>query len=70
MEQNNALLGFTKENDANTAEEEDLQDISTKRVKEGDHRFSHESTVPLVYDGIVDVDGRHEERKSYKESVT
>ncbi|MCI31148.1 hypothetical protein A2U01_0052359, partial [Trifolium medium] len=56
--------------EANTEEEEDLQAISNKRVKEGDHRFSHQSTAPLVYDGIVDVDEGNEERKSYKESVT
>ncbi|MCI08948.1 hypothetical protein A2U01_0030030, partial [Trifolium medium] len=67
---NNALLGFTKENEANTDEEEDLQDRSNKRIKEGNHCFSHSSTTPLVYDGIVDVDGGNGERKSYKESIT
>lgn len=35
-----------------TSEEEDLRDQSIKKVKGGDHSFSHESSMPMSYADI------------------
>ncbi|WJX42021.1 hypothetical protein P8452_29302 [Trifolium repens] len=51
-------------------DEEDLQQRSTKKKKEGDHSFSHHSTLPKDYSDVVNMQMDGTGGGSYKDKVT
>ncbi|MCI47622.1 hypothetical protein A2U01_0068864, partial [Trifolium medium] len=65
-----ALLGQEKLNAQKSKAELDLQERSTKKIKEGEHEFSNLSSGPKDYSDLVELQSMEVTgEKSYKEMV-
>ncbi|GAU32700.1 hypothetical protein TSUD_145740 [Trifolium subterraneum] len=55
MTSSSALLGQENSNATKTTDERDLQERSTKKIKDGEHEFSNQSSVPKDYSDLMDL---------------
>ncbi|MCI23402.1 hypothetical protein A2U01_0044581 [Trifolium medium] len=62
--------GSPNENTEKNADEKDLQERSTKKMKEGDQNFTNHSSLPKDYSDVIRMQETEHNRRSYRDQVT